>query len=95
MISFNEEQFEKKIESIFLGCLHTVFDDYFKNQSKEDNQDPDKLLTKKEAAELLSCATSTIDNYRRSGIIKRHYIGSSVRFKRTELLDAVKKMSTK
>lgn len=56
---------------------------------KTNEPEPSEFLTKKEAATLLSCSPSTIDNYRRSGILKRHYIGSSVRFKRAELLSIV------
>lgn len=51
--------------------------------------DEDRLINKKEAARLLSCSTSTIDNYRREGKLKRYKVGSGVRFKRLEVLGLV------
>lgn len=46
----------------------------------------DDLLTKAEAAAILSCSRSTIDNAARAGKLRRHYIGKSVRFTRGEVL---------
>lgn len=47
-------------------------------------------VSKREAARLLSCSQSTIDNYARAGRLKRHYIGKSVRFDRLEVLSLAK-----
>ena len=44
-----------------------------------------EYLTKKEAASYAKCSVSTIDNYRRRGILNVHYLGSQVRIKRSEL----------
>ena len=44
-----------------------------------------EYLTKKEAAMYAKCSVSTIDNYRRTGILKVHYLGNQVRIKRSEL----------
>jgi excisionase family DNA binding protein len=49
------------------------------------NIDPDQLMTKKEAAELLNISQSTIDNYRKSGVLEAIKIGKAVRFRRKEL----------
>jgi len=57
--------------------------------------EPDRYITKKEAAKLWGCSVSTIDNYRRAGILKRYRIGSAVRFKRSELLEAIEEMNKK
>jgi excisionase family DNA binding protein len=46
----------------------------------------DDLLTKAEAAALLSCSRSTIDNAARAGKLRRHYVGKAVRFTRGEVL---------
>jgi len=78
------------IESLLLSLKHETIPNLSKSQETES--DPDQLLTKKEAATLLRCATSTIDNWRRIGKIKRYYVGSSVRFKKNELLAAVNQM---
>lgn len=50
----------------------------------------DDLLTKAEAAALLSCSRSTIDNAARAGKLRRHYIGKAVRFTRGEVLALAK-----
>jgi excisionase family DNA binding protein len=45
------------------------------------------LLKKKEAAKLLSCCTSTIDNLARRKKLTRHYVGKrAVRFNREQVL---------
>ncbi len=46
-----------------------------------------EFLTKKQAAKLLACSTSTIDNYARAQKLSRNYIGKTVRFKRAEVLE--------
>lgn len=46
-----------------------------------------QLLTKKEAAKLLACSTSSIDNAARAGRLPRHYIGKSVRFQKEDVLN--------
>ena len=43
-------------------------------------------VSKKEAARLLSCSTSSIANFARAGKLKRFYVGKSVRFERREVL---------
>ena len=53
-------------------------------------EDPNQLMNKKEAADLLSVSPSTIDNHARAGKLTRHYIGKSVRFRREEVLTLAK-----
>ena len=48
--------------------------------------DPERLISKKEAARLLGCSQSTIDNYRRVGRLKSVKLGKSVRFRRGDVL---------
>ena len=50
------------------------------------------FITKKQAAGLLSCSPSTIDNHARSGKLTRHYVGAkSVRFDRQQVLALAQK----
>ena len=49
----------------------------------------ENLLDKKQAAKLLNVSLATIDNYRRNGLIPSYRIGSAVRFKRSELIEAI------
>ena len=55
------------------------------------NEPEGNLLKKKEAASLLSCSTSTIDNLARSKKLTRHYVGASLRFDRTQVLSMAEK----
>lgn len=49
------------------------------------------FISKKQAAALLSCCASTIDNYARAKILTRYYVGKSVRFDRKQVLSLAKK----
>lgn len=44
------------------------------------------FIDKKEAARLIGCCSSTIDNAARAGRLTRYYVGKSVRFDRTQVL---------
>lgn len=65
---------------------------------KTDKPTPDKApaqeatpyVSKREAAHLIGVCTSTIDNAARAGKIRRHYVGKSVRFLRSEVLALAK-----
>jgi len=48
------------------------------------------FLTKREAAQLLKCAQSTIDLHRRKGNLRRHNVGSKVLFLREDVLKLAK-----
>lgn len=55
-------------------------------RSKE-NESESNWLKKRDAAHLLSCSTSTIDNLARAGKLTRHYVGKkAVRFDREQVL---------
>lgn len=47
-------------------------------------------VSKKQAARLLDCCTSTIDNHARAKRLTRHYVGKSVRFDRQQVLSLAK-----
>ena len=51
--------------------------------------DPERLISKKEAARLLGCSKVTIDNYRRAGVLDAIKLGKAVRFKRGDVLAVV------
>jgi excisionase family DNA binding protein len=48
-------------------------------------------VSKRQAARLLDCCTSTIDNHARAGHLTRHYVGKSVRFDRQQVLALAKR----
>lgn len=48
------------------------------------------FISKKQAAALLSCCVSTIDNHARAQVLTRYYVGKSVRFNRQQVLSLAK-----
>ncbi len=55
---------------------------------------PDKFIDKPECAELLGgVCQSTVDNLRRRGTLKSYKIGSAVRFKRSEVIEAIENIN--
>lgn len=75
------------IEELLLG-IHSVT----KQQSRfADNEPTEARITKKQAAALINCSVSTIDNARRAGKIKAYRIGAkAVRFEKSEVLNLAK-----
>lgn len=55
--------------------------------------DPDEFITKDEAGSLLKLCSSAIDNLRRRNILKAYRIGGSVRFKRSEVIQAIEDLN--
>jgi len=56
-----------------------------------DNEQTGTRITKKQAAALINCSVSTIDNARRAGKIKAYRIGAkAVRFEKSEVLNLAK-----
>jgi len=76
-------------EALVIDCMKIVVKHHLPRQepaAQKPGPAGEGLLTKKQAAALLACSTSTVDNYARAGKLKRHYIGKSVRFKREDVL---------
>lgn len=49
----------------------------------------DRLLTRREVCELLKISTVTTHNWAKAGILKPYRIGNKIRFKESEVLDAL------
>jgi len=54
--------------------------------------DPDELVTRKEAAQLLGVSLPTLHDYTARGIIPGYRIGTRVRYKKGEILDCLRKV---
>ena len=63
------------------------------NNSQPDQTSSSELINSKEAALLFDVSIGTIRNWRKRGIIKGYRIGNRVRFRRTELMAALKSHS--
>jgi excisionase family DNA binding protein len=64
-----------------------------KSQNRLTDSEPiEARITKKQAAALINCSVSTIDNARRAGKITAYRIGGkAVRFDKSEVLNLAKK----
>ncbi len=58
---------------------------YFKVQGQERLPE---LMTRKQVADYLQISTATVDVLSRSGVLKKYYMGTLVRFKREEVREA-------
>lgn len=75
------------LENLLIDLKHVTLPNLFSIKKKEPKSSD--FVTKKEAANILSCSISTIDNYRRSGKLNRYNVGSAVRFKRAEIISII------
>ena len=59
-------------------------------RTKAEFEDYPELLSRKQAGEMIGITVTTIDRYTREGLLKKHHIGNSVKFKKAEVLKAFK-----
>ena len=59
--------------------------------SSLQNSDKDTLLTREETAKMLSISLTTLWDYTRKDIIPAYRIGSKVRYKKSDILEALQK----
>lgn len=57
---------------------------------KEETETPqDKLLTRNEVAQLLNISLPTLHTWPKQGVVKSYRVGSSIRFKQSEVYEAL------
>lgn len=86
---------KQDLEALVIDCVQVCLKHHAAQQpaQREDTPGPDggAYVNKRQAARLLSCSVSTLDNFRRAGEIKAFYIGKAVRFSREEVLALAKR----
>jgi excisionase family DNA binding protein len=65
----------------------------FLKQDSQTKKDDEIILTREETAGLLSISLPTLWKYTRDGLFPAYRIGSRVRYKKSEILLALKKMN--
>jgi len=60
-----------------------------KNQNGQKKQTEEKLLSRREAAELLDVSLPTLGEYTKTGKVKGYRLGGKIKYKQSELLDAM------
>ena len=73
-----------------LDRIESKYDLILKHVTKEE-QELERLLDKKEAANILGVSVSTIDNLRRDGFLTPTRFGKAVRFKLSDLYELADK----
>lgn len=85
-IATSPEEQENRIASRFEKMLEDFKKDF---QPKE----PDELLTRNEAKDMLKCDMSTLWAWTKKGKLKAYGLGNRVYYRRSEVLQAVKPLS--
>ncbi len=75
-----------------LKCLITesVNDAFKKENAKAPYSEYPELLTRQQVSEILNVCLATIDSWTRQGKLIKHRIDSTVRYKKSEILVALK-----
>lgn len=84
-----------ELQALIIDSLNNCLRHHAAQQPAKRDDEPgqagEAFINKKQAARLLSCSPSTIDNHARAGTLARHYVGKSVRFDRQQVLSLAKK----
>jgi excisionase family DNA binding protein len=80
---------ETRIKALIEQAVQNVLNAQPIRDTTPDEATP-PYVSKREAARLISVCPSTIDNAARAGRLKRHYVGKSVRFERSQVLELAK-----
>jgi hypothetical protein len=85
---------KQDLEALVIDCVQVCLKRQAAQQPARRDDVPGQAspnyVNKREAARLISVCPSTIDNAARAGKLKRHYVGKSVRFLRSEVLALAK-----
>jgi excisionase family DNA binding protein len=85
-------QIEQTQSSEFIPKILSGFKDLLKEHA-QTSKDSEILLTREEAAKMLSISLVTLWKYTKSDIIPAYRIGTKVRYKKSEILLALKQMN--
>lgn len=85
---------------ISIGELKSVISETVESELKKitlqiQNPELTELITRKETAKLLGITLVTLSEWQKSGKIPAYRIGTRVRYKRAEVLNALRQIETK
>jgi excisionase family DNA binding protein len=80
----NPEELTQKI----VTALELLFSHQNTSTKVEENKE-EKLFTRNEASKYLKVSKTTLNNWSKLGILKKHKIGNMVRYKESELQEAL------
>nr|WP_319624890.1 helix-turn-helix domain-containing protein [Flavobacterium sp. Fl-318] len=82
----NAQDFKNEI----LALMENVLNRFSSNLQNPDNE---KLLTREETAKMLSVSLVTLWDWTRKDLIPAYRIGNKVRYKKSEVFEALQKMN--
>ena len=85
LTSLSETEFYDKINLIVKTAIQSEI------QGLKTPENPVELLSRFEAAKLLGISLPTLNNYSQDGRLQSYKIGSRIRYKREEVLNALHK----
>tara|TARA_R110002050_G_scaffold57866_7_gene130297 strand:- start:92849 stop:93130 length:282 start_codon:yes stop_codon:yes gene_type:complete len=85
-------QIENTNSSEFIPKIQEVFKDVLKEHNKS-SKDAEILLTREETAKMLSISLPTLWKFTKDDVIPAYRIGTRVRYKKNEILLALKQMN--
>lgn len=85
-------QIESTDSSEFIPKILSGFEELLKKNQK-NSKDSEVILTREEAAKMLSVSLVTLWKYTKNNIIPAYRIGTKVRYKKSEILLALKQMN--
>lgn len=85
-------EIENTQSSDFIPKILNGFKDILKEHG-ELSKDSEILLTREETAEMLSISLVTLWKYTKDNLVPAYRIGTKVRYKKSEILLALKKMN--
>lgn len=78
---------KEELQALLADTVTAAIRDNFPKQ--EDREDLPEYLTRTQVKEYLNCSMATVDNYSRTGLLKKVYINGLPRFKRDEVRRAL------
>ncbi len=73
-----------------VSIIERKFDEYLSNNNDEGVKN--EYLTRQETAEILKISLPTLHSYVKEGIVSAYRIGGRVRFKKSDIDEALKKI---
>ena len=72
-----------------------LISDIVRKEVQNINSEPqqeDEFLTREETAKILKISLPTLHSYSKKGILQSHRIGRCIRYKKSEIIEAVKEV---
>jgi excisionase family DNA binding protein len=83
-----------KLEDMIAGAVLSGLRVFHNGREQTTAAQPEELLTREGAAELLGITLPTLREYTNRGLVTGYRIGTRVRYKRTEVLNGLQQIRT-